>query len=1325
MNNFLLTVAALVLLAIGALFAVPPMIDWNQYRGVFEEEVSRIFGREVRVGGDVHLRILPMPYVSFQQVRIADAPGISGPFVRAEHFTLWLSVPPLLRGVVEARKIEIKNPEVRLRLNDTGGGNWQTLRPREYALPFVPKQIELQSVNIRNGKLTLENSGGVRLASVERIYGELSAEALAGPYKFVGTVGVGHAGQHELRVSTAPADADGAIRIALASHSRSSPASLAIEGALAQGDHGPTFAGSLKLRAPLVAPPPETSADASGRVIELNATVKSSTQRVDVSDLSVTFDSGGRPQRLQGNAHATWDDGIILRGQLASRWLDLDALFGVTPDAGPLPAIHRFIGRNPGALLPGQTVFDISVDQANLAGDSISNLRTRWGYSGTSVSLDRIQAELPGGAHLNGDGTVIETKDGPVVAGHIILAGRNLRRFAGWAKIPFADLTGQARGAFALRGDLQLGAGRAVLTNATAHLAHARLEGSVTYNWSEPRLSVAAEVNDLDLSGFGKDLLALDALQHLAGLEGAKTKPTAPAWPSRWAKIPLTAELHGARVTDGQRTLKSFDVHIVRDNNLLQVKRARFALASGVTADLSGAVKLGATPVEGRLEGQIGATSPAGAEALFGVLGNVFNAKALTGHLRSAAPMRMAFTARFGDDGGRTAIEADGQVRRDRVWLSARTDGSIEAWRSQRLQLAINVSGPDARATTAWLRPDAVWPAAVARVDASPLNLRLRIRGVPLKGMRATAAVDSTMLGASATAELRLAGDDTLTWTGHLNVNSADVLQAAGVFAPGLAKLAGSVPLTGKIDINRTAKQLEIRPNGLRLGPSSLQGRITVAGPRKAGGPARIDADVELDQADAADLLTALLSRRTVPSASDSSATESAPEFWSDQPFDLSGLARVAGPVKLSVDRLTLAPGLNLDRVEIAAVVRPDGISVSQLEAHANGGAVTATASLEQAAAGVMLTLTAAGRKLPIARFAPGEVRNRFAGTADMTLSLKGQALSPRAMAANMRGTGTLTLTAAAIPGIGPARLSELANRVVAAEIDPKDLTEQIGDLVRQEMVRLPAMKVALEVGDGAIRIGDLTWSEGDVRATNTTTVDIIQWAVDSQWQIWPNLKPTAEVPAPKPLPPVQIVNVGPLATLAETDPRIAAGSLQRELTVRRMEADVARLERLRREDDERARVEKERLQRLEQERRKAIEAERLRRLQESERNRVPGAAPGPATTPPPARSTPGKVERAPLPPPGTTGSVPPRASVAPPAIVAPVPQPGVIRPPVPPPSTASPNAVKPGVDPSAPQRPGRIADRPNGNRPAERRRETEAFDRNRILDPRFNDNSH
>ena len=107
MNNLLMWVAGLLVAAFAALFAVPPLVDWNQFRGVFEDEASRLLGREVRVGGAVNLRLLPVPYVSFEKVSISDAPGLSGAFLKAERFTMLLSAPPLLRGVMEARQLEV------------------------------------------------------------------------------------------------------------------------------------------------------------------------------------------------------------------------------------------------------------------------------------------------------------------------------------------------------------------------------------------------------------------------------------------------------------------------------------------------------------------------------------------------------------------------------------------------------------------------------------------------------------------------------------------------------------------------------------------------------------------------------------------------------------------------------------------------------------------------------------------------------------------------------------------------------------------------------------------------------------------------------------------------------------------------------------------------------------------------------------------------------------------------------------------------------------------------------------------------------------------
>ena len=55
MSNFLVAIAVVLITVIGALFAVPYFVDWNGYRGAFEEEATRLLGREVRVGGAVNL----------------------------------------------------------------------------------------------------------------------------------------------------------------------------------------------------------------------------------------------------------------------------------------------------------------------------------------------------------------------------------------------------------------------------------------------------------------------------------------------------------------------------------------------------------------------------------------------------------------------------------------------------------------------------------------------------------------------------------------------------------------------------------------------------------------------------------------------------------------------------------------------------------------------------------------------------------------------------------------------------------------------------------------------------------------------------------------------------------------------------------------------------------------------------------------------------------------------------------------------------------------------------------------------------------------------
>ena len=115
MNSFLLGLAALAIVVLTALFAAPLFIDWNEYRPVFEAQASKLLGREVKVDGKVHLVLLPAPELRFDDVKVADETGsLERPFLEARSLEAWLNIGSLLTGAVEARKMTIVDPVLRL-----------------------------------------------------------------------------------------------------------------------------------------------------------------------------------------------------------------------------------------------------------------------------------------------------------------------------------------------------------------------------------------------------------------------------------------------------------------------------------------------------------------------------------------------------------------------------------------------------------------------------------------------------------------------------------------------------------------------------------------------------------------------------------------------------------------------------------------------------------------------------------------------------------------------------------------------------------------------------------------------------------------------------------------------------------------------------------------------------------------------------------------------------------------------------------------------------------------------------------------------------------
>jgi len=139
LNSFLLAFTALLILVLSALFAAPLFIDWNDYRPAFETQASKLLGRKVKVGGKVHLLLLPSPELRFDDVKVADQDGnFDKPLLEARSLEAWLNFGSMLSGTFEARKIAIVDPVLRIDVKPDGTGNWGDVGRRGVPLPFAP-----------------------------------------------------------------------------------------------------------------------------------------------------------------------------------------------------------------------------------------------------------------------------------------------------------------------------------------------------------------------------------------------------------------------------------------------------------------------------------------------------------------------------------------------------------------------------------------------------------------------------------------------------------------------------------------------------------------------------------------------------------------------------------------------------------------------------------------------------------------------------------------------------------------------------------------------------------------------------------------------------------------------------------------------------------------------------------------------------------------------------------------------------------------------------------------------------------------------------------
>lgn len=165
MKRLGLALGLIIVLLIAAAFILPSVIPTSTYRDPVETAARDALNRDVTLGGDISLQILPQLQIRASEVSIANVDGFGDEaFAEMREMRVGLRLIPLLSRRVEITEFVLVEPTIRLAQNRRGN-NWTFTAPdADTAAPaadggFVrgdgalPIEASFGDVRIENGAL--------------------------------------------------------------------------------------------------------------------------------------------------------------------------------------------------------------------------------------------------------------------------------------------------------------------------------------------------------------------------------------------------------------------------------------------------------------------------------------------------------------------------------------------------------------------------------------------------------------------------------------------------------------------------------------------------------------------------------------------------------------------------------------------------------------------------------------------------------------------------------------------------------------------------------------------------------------------------------------------------------------------------------------------------------------------------------------------------------------------------------------------------------------------------------------------------------------------
>jgi hypothetical protein len=1178
-NSLLLTLTAVLILVLSALFAAPLFVDWNDYRSVFETQATNLLGRQVKVGGKVHLVLLPSPELKFDDIKVADQEGrLDRPFLEARSLEAWLNIGALLSGTVEARKIAIVDPVLRLDLKEDGTGNWSDVGRRGVALPLAPKDVMLDAVGISGGRIEITKQG-VPQFTLDDVAGDLSAQSLSGPYKVSATYAFEGRPQ-DLRFSTSEPDAAGLFRIKSALRDLDHNTTYLLDGGVTGLGGKPAYDGTIVVRAANVTSgnggpeeaDPESENQPAGTaprdkalLFEFKGPLKATPDRAELPDFDLTVHAKGHPQIFKGRLTLDFGERIEAMCELTAGFVDLDALFAV-PGAEDRPSPATVLYMFASEVLTqasefGEGTLAVAIGQAGLGGDLVGAVDLALATKDGALTVNHLKAVLPGGNRIEASGRLARGGFGPVFAGPIKVEGSGLRPLTRWAAGD-RDMSGQASvGDFTFMANATIGDGELNLAEATGELSGTKFRGGLRLHGGDrPMIELTLDSDRLDL----REVIGEGSLWQ-SWLPSPEKDAATGAGQSLFGQLPDNDMRVTLRV--GELLLPNIppgklDARLALQGGTLDVEKLDFAAASALALNGKGRIESLRDKPFGRVDFALQAANADSlrvAAGLFGLPEGVSRSMQLS----PLAPMnvRVSLVASREGDLTNASIELGGKAGASDISLIARALGDPTKLVEAKINIDGKVVGEKPQAFLVLLFPDLPLE-RIATPAGSKGRLIVKLSGVPNTKVTGKAALETAPIEVAFVGEGSLQPNG-LALAGKGAVVSMDASAALTLLGFESPPSAAGVPLSLRLDFTKQASTVDLK--GIT---GSIAGE-NVAGAAHldfSGAKTRFALSGSAGTISLPSLLGVLVAWHRTPSTEEmlGAIGAGASEVWPSRGFSLGPIENAEGEIALKADTLALGSAVKVRGATLTASVGKDGLSVTDLKGRLFGGKFAGSGSLSPRGNGAELAARAevkGGKLEDLAKSITGSGLAK--GTFDLSFNVQGEGLSPPGVVAGLSGEGTLSLGPGALQSLSSAPLRGVAataakKTIKANKEEIEAETKSVREKITKGTYKYAPAKFAFDIKNGTLRLTPATLSNPGSETKVNGYVELASLKLDSEWAV-----SLAGGGGSNDVPPVTLVFTGALNKAGEISPAVDTAAIEAYLTMRRMQEDVERLETL------------------------------------------------------------------------------------------------------------------------------------------------------------------